>query len=121
MSRLAPWLFGALLCAEAAAQPWGVERSSPRGEPSERSDRDSDRESWFPRSEPLSPARDEPARGSGGSGSWTPPPKEERDADLTRCDRYQAQLETLLREEMRGKSTGAQQRALHEQRMRDGC
>jgi hypothetical protein len=119
MMRLAPWLLGALVFAEAAAQPWGSPRSpssSGEREPSERSDRDYDRESWFPRRESSSGAE---ARPAAKESPWTP--AEARDPDLSRCDRYRTQLEALLREEMRGKPTGAQQRALHEQRMREGC
>lgn len=114
--RVAPWLVAALFCAEAAAQPWAIERSLPRSEPSERSDRDN--ESWFQRGTPSTP---EPAAPRRAEGPWTPAPKEAREPDLARCDRYQVQLEGLLREEMRGRNTGAQQRALHEQRLRDGC
>jgi len=114
--KSAPWLVGALFCvAEAAAQPWAAERAAPRSEPPERSERDN--EPWFQRgtssTEPAAPER--------RPSPSTPLPKEARDPDLARCDRYQAQLEVLLREEMRGRSTGAQQRSLHEQRLRDGC
>ena len=120
--RLAALVAGALLWTGAAAQPWGVERdSSPRGErePSERSDRDDD--SWLPyRNSPRSARPEIPSSGKKES-PWTPAATETRDPDLARCDRYKVQLESLLREEMRGKNTGAQQRALHEERLRAGC
>jgi hypothetical protein len=114
--RLLPWLACALFCAEVAAQPWGIERSPPRSEPSERSERDN--EPWFQRGTTSTP---EPAASGRSESPWTPAAREAREPDLARCDRYRVQLEGLLREEMRGRNTGAQQRALHEQRLRDGC
>jgi len=114
--RLSPWLACALFCAEAAAQPWGIERSPPRPEASERSERDY--EPWFQRGSSNPP---EPAAPRRAESPWTPQPRDEREPDLARCDRYKTRLETLLREEMRGRNTSAQQRTLHEERLRDGC
>jgi len=120
--RLAALLAGALLCTDAPAQPWGLERGAARAEsePSERSDRDDD--SWLPyrNYSPRTPAA-EPAPVKRRESRSTPAVTETRDPDLARCDRYTLQLESLLREEMRGKNTGPQQRALHETRMREGC
>ena len=112
-----------LLCGDALAQPWTNERSTPSRvdrDPPERVERDYDRESSFPRRESSpAPARAAEKTRAPAQSPWTA--GEARDPDLARCDRYRAQLETLLREEMRGHATGAQQRTLHEARMRDGC
>ncbi len=96
----------------------------------EHSDRDDD--SWLPyrsysprsstpRTSPARTSRPPASPSASKESPWTPAAVEARDPDLARCDRYKAQLEVLLREEMRGRNTGEQQRTLHERRLRDGC
>jgi hypothetical protein len=59
--------------------------------------------------------------------SVTPPTQPSRDPALARCDSFRSELESVIRQEMRGGSPaameklGAKRRSIHQARMDAGC